>query len=70
MAASDLKVTASVEAAIHKAVADTAQKISDQYGIKIESVNFGWLQSTDSALLIETSIQTSKTYPWTKSKNQ
>lgn len=42
MTISDIELKVSVESALHDAIKDAVQKLSDEYGIQIEGINISW----------------------------
>lgn len=43
MANKDLEITVSVEAALNKALHDVAKKLNEDYGLRIQRVEFEWV---------------------------
>lgn len=54
----EAKVTVSIEAAMHKAMAKVAKEFADEYGIRLERVEFDWV---DRSIIDSTRIEVSAT---------
>jgi len=63
MATNDLKVQVSIEKAIHATLADTLQKMAEEHGVVVESVNTEWVETIGAPprllrLMLQTTTQT------------
>lgn len=61
MAGLDNRISAGLEAYICDALKDMANKVAKDYGVKIESVNFNWLDRMDgNNTIISVEVRISK----------
>jgi hypothetical protein len=60
MATTNLELKVDVTAALHDALVNLARKYHHDYGVKIDSISFDWVDGIVNSQLVQVSINSSK----------